>query len=165
MASLEALLKSHSMKKAAVTKLRKQIENKLKMAVSKKRRSSSGLVALERKKEELTRARDHAMQLLNQHLSQKASIDRLKIAAEGRLQQEQDAKDQATQQSEYGSEDKNAVVERLKYVDEKISELHSELKERESVGARLEKAIEASEKEKAKIEEKIQTEEVQEVKE
>lgn len=155
MASLEALLKSHSMKKAAVTKLRKQIENKLKMAVSKKRRSSSGLVALERKKEELTRARDHAMQLLNQHLSQKASIDRLKIAAEGRLQQEQDAKDQATQQSDYGSEDKNAVVERLKYIDEKISELHSELKERESVGARLEKAIESSEKEKAKIEDQL----------
>ncbi len=152
MASLEALLKSHSMKKAAVSKLRKQIENKLKMAVSKKRRSSSGLVALEKKKEELTRARDHAMQLLNQHLSQKASIDRLKIAAEGRLQQEQDAKDQATQQSEYGSEDKNAAAERLKYIDEKITELHSELKERESTGARLEKAIGTSEKEKAKVE-------------
>jgi len=155
MASLEALLKSHSMKKASVSKLRKQIENKLKMAVSKKRRSSSGLIALEKKKEDLTRAKDHAMQLLNQHLSQKASIDRLKIAAEGRLQQEQDAKDQATQQSEYGSEDKNAVAERLKYIDEKIAELHSELKERDSVGARLDKAIESSQKEKVKIEDQL----------
>lgn len=155
MASLEALLKSHSMKKAAVSKLRKQIENKLKMAVSKKRRSSSGLVALEKKKEDLTRAKDHAIQLLNQHLSQKASIDRLKIAAENRLQQEQDAKDQATQQSDYGSEDKNAVAERLQYIDEKISELHLELKERESVGTRLEKAIDSSEKEKTKIEDQL----------
>ncbi|MGI0061792.1 MAG: hypothetical protein ACREBA_04990 [Nitrosotalea sp.] len=152
MASLETLAKSHGMKKVAVSKLRKQVENKLKEAVSKKRRSSSGLVALEKKKEDLTRARDHVSQLLNQHLSQKASIERLKIAAEERLRHEQDAKDQATQQSEYGSEDKNAVSERLKYIDEKIAELHSELKERESGHARLDKAIESSEKEKVKIE-------------
>jgi chromosome segregation ATPase len=155
MTSLEAILKSHSMKKAAVSKLRKQVENKLKAAVSKKRRSLSGLVALEKKKEDLTRAKDHAIQLLNQHLSQKASIERLKIAAEGRLQQEQDAKDQATQQSEYGSEDKNTIAERLKYIGEKIAELHSELKERESVHTRLEKAIESSEKEKAKVEDQL----------
>ncbi|MGI0059068.1 MAG: ATPase V, partial [Nitrosotalea sp.] len=104
MASLETLAKSYGMKKVAVSKLRKEVENKLKEAVSKKRRSSSGLVALEKKKEGLTRARDHVSQLLNQHLSQKASIERLKIAAEERLRHEHDAKDQATQQSEYGSE-------------------------------------------------------------
>ncbi len=153
MASLETLSKSYSVKKMAVSKLRKQVENKLKEAVSKKRRSSSGLIALEKKKEDLTRAKDHAAQLLNQHLSQKASIERLKIVAEERLRQELDAKDQVTQQSEYGSsEDKNSVAERLKYVEEKIAELHSELKERESGHARLDKAIESSEKEKAKIE-------------
>ncbi len=152
MASLETLVKSYGVKKMAVSKLRKQVENKLKEAVSTKRRSSSGLVALEKKKEDLTRARDHASQLLNQHLSQKASIERLKIAAEERLRHEQDAKDQVTQQSEYGSEDKNSVVERLKYIDEKIAELHSELKERESGHTRLDKAIESGEKEKAKIE-------------
>ncbi|MGI0066383.1 MAG: hypothetical protein ACREAT_06475 [Nitrosotalea sp.] len=128
MASLETLLKSHSLKKSTVSKSRKQIESKLKEAVSKKRRSSSGLIALDKKKEALTRAKDHAMQLLNQHLSQKASIERLKIAAEGRLQQEQDAKEQTTQQSEDGSsEEKGALAERLQYIDEKISELHSEL--------------------------------------
>ncbi|MDH2908108.1 MAG: hypothetical protein PXX83_08450 [Candidatus Nitrosotalea sp.] len=153
MASLETLSKSYGMKKAAVSKLRKQAENKLKEAVSKKRRASLGLVALEKQKEDLTRAKDHVAQILNQHLSQKASIERLKIAAEERLLHEQDTKDQVTQQSEYGSsEDKNSVIERLKYIDEKIAELHSELKERESGHAGLEKAIESSEKEKSKIE-------------
>ncbi|MDE1813731.1 MAG: hypothetical protein KGH87_08395 [Thaumarchaeota archaeon] len=153
MASLETLSKSYSVKKAAVSKLRKQVENKLKEAVSKKRRASSGLIALEKQKEDLTRAKDHVAQILNQHLSQKASIERLKIAAEERLLHEQDAKDQVTQQSEYGSpEDKNSVIERLKYIDEKIAELHSELKERESGHARLEKAIESGEKEKSKLE-------------
>ena len=154
MASLEALSKSYSIKKAQVSKLRKQVENKLKDAISKKRRSSSGLVALEKKKEELTRAKDHAMQVLNQHLSQKASIERLKIAAEERLKQEQDAKDEVKQQSEYGApEEKASAVQRLKYLDEKIAELHAELKERESNQVRLEKEIGLSEKEKAKVEE------------
>ena len=114
MASLEILLKSYSKKKAEVTKLRKLVENKLKEAVSKKRRSSSGLAALEKKKEDLTRTKDHIMQVLNQHLSQKASIERLKIAAEGRLVQEENAKDQAKQQSEYGSpEEKTSAIQRL----------------------------------------------------
>jgi colicin import membrane protein len=154
MASLEALSKSYGIKKAEVSKLRKQVENKLKEATSKKRRSSSGLVALDKKKEELTRAKDHIIQVLNQHLSQKASIERLKIAAEERLKHEENAKDEAKQQSEYGpTEEKANAVQRLQYIDEKIAELHAELKERESNQIRLEKEIESSEKEKIKIEE------------
>jgi hypothetical protein len=156
MASLEALLKSYGIKKAEVSKLRKQVENKLKEAMSKKRRSTSGLAALDKKKEELTRAKDHIIQLLNQHLSQKASIERLKIAAEERLKHEENAKDEAKQQSEYGApEEKINAVQRIKYIDEKIAELHAELKERESNQTRLEKEIESTEKEKAKIEEQL----------
>ncbi len=156
MASLETVLKSYSMKKAEITKLRRLVENKLKEAVSKKRRSSSGLIALEKKKEDLTRTKDHIMQVLNQHLSQKASIERLKIAAEGRLGQEEDAKDQTKQQSEYGlPEEKTSAVQRLQYINEKITELHAELKERESNQTRLAKEIESSEKEKLKIEEQL----------
>ncbi len=156
MASLEALSKSYGIKKAEVSKLRKQVENKLKEAISKKRRSSSGLVALDKKKEDLTRAKDHIVQILNQHLSQKASIERLKIAAEERLKHEENAKDEAKQQSEYGApEEKISAVQRLTYIDEKIAELHAELKERESNQARLEKEIESTEKEKAKIEEQL----------
>jgi len=156
MGSLEALSKSYGIKKAEVSKLRKQVENKLKESISKKRRSSSGLVALDKKKEDLTRTKDHAVQVLNQHLSQKASIERLKIAAEERLKHEENAKDEAKQQSEYGApEEKINAVQRLKYVDEKIAELHAELKERESNQIRLEKEIESTEKEKAKIEEQL----------
>ena len=156
MASLETMLKSYSTKKAEVTKLRKLVENKLKEAVSKKRRSSSGLIALEKKKEDLIRTKDHIMQILNQHLSQKASIERLKIAAEERLRQEENTKDQVKQQSEYGSsEEKTSAAQRLQYIDEKIAELHAELKERESNQTRLEKEIESSEKEKLKIEEQL----------
>ena len=156
MASLEALSKSYGTKKTEVSKLRKQVENKLKAAISKKRRSSSGLVALEKKKEDLIRAKDHAVQVLNQHLSQKASIERLKIAAEERLKYEENVKDEAKQQSEYGTpEEKTNAIQRLKYVDEKIAELHAELKERASNQIRLEQEIESSEKEKTKLEEQL----------
>ena len=156
MATLQTLLKSYSMKKADVSKLRKLVENKLKETVSKKRRSSSGLIALEKKKEDLIRTKDNIIQVLNQHLSQKASIERLKIAAEERLKQEEDAKDQAKQQSEYGvPEEKTSALQRLHYIDEKIAELHLELKERESIQTRLAKEIESVEKEKVKIEEQL----------
>lgn len=160
MASLEVLSKSYGLKKAAVSKLRKQVENKLHEALSQKRRSSSGLVALEKKNETLTRAKDHIIQVLNNLHSQKESIERLKIAAEERITKEQDAKDQAKQQSEYGasSEEKAIAAQNLKYIDAKISELHAELKERESNLGGLEKEIDSAVKQKAKIEAQLKKE-------
>jgi chromosome segregation ATPase len=157
MESLEALLQSYSEKKAEVSKLRKQVENKLKVAISKKRRSSSSLISLENKEEDLVRIRDHLIKVLNQHHSQKESLERLKIAAEERLKHEQDARDKIRQQSEYGApEEKTNSIQRLKYVDEKISELHAELKERESSLAKLKKEIESSDKEMMPLEEQLQ---------
>jgi chromosome segregation ATPase len=156
MTSLEALSKSYSLKKKEVSNLRKQVEAKLIKAVSKMRSSSSRLKFLEKKLEELTRAKDHVLQVLNQHLSQRASIERLKIAAEERLKQEENAKEEAKQQTEYGiPEEKTSAIQRLKDIDEKITELHAELKERESNMTRLAKEIESVEKEKVKIEEQL----------
>lgn len=156
MASLAALAKSYRKRKDEVSKLRRQGESRLKETMSTKRRSSSGLASIERKREDLTRKRDHALQLLNQHLSQRESIERLRVAAEERLRHEQDTKDQVKQQSEYGApEDKASSVERLKYIDQKIDELHSEIKEREATQARLVKIIEASEKDKARLDRQL----------
>src|SRR5579885_601327 len=151
MASLAALAKSYRLKKAQVSQLRRQSQNKLKKAHSMKRRSSSGLSSIERHKEELGREKAHLSQLLTQLLARKDSIERLKITAEERLKQEQDARDMVKQESEYGAGDKTAALERLKYIDEKISELHTEIKERESAHAKIIKEIETAEKQKAKI--------------
>ncbi len=151
MASLEALARSYRMKKAQVSKLRKQSQNELKKAHSIKRRSSSGLSSIERHKEELGREKTHSSQLLNQLLARKDSIERLKIAAEERLKQEQNTRDMVKQESEYGAGDKAAAIERLKYIDEKIAELESEIKERESSHAKIVKEIESAEKQKERI--------------
>lgn len=156
MTSLEAIAKSYKTKKAEVTKLRRKGQNKLKEVLSQKRRSSSGLASLERKKEATARQRDHVIQLLTQSLAQRESLARLKTAAEERLRQEQDAKDQTKQQSEYGGpEEKAASVERLKLIDDKISELRAQIRERELAEARLVSTIENYEKEKAQLDKKL----------
>ena len=152
MTSLETLIKSYKIKKIEIAKLRRRGENALKEVISKKRRSSSGLASLARKNEFLGRQIGHVAQLLNQHLAQKESISRLKIAAEERLRHEQDAQDSTKQQSEYGvPEEKVSAQERLKFIDEKIVELHAQLKERELAEAGLVKQIENLQKEKAKL--------------
>jgi len=159
MTSLPAQAKSYGIKKAEATKLRKKGENKLKVVLSQKRRSSSGLASLERKKDATIRQRDHIMQLLNQALAQKESLERLKTMAEERIRQEQDARDQVKQQSEYGGPDeKAAAAERLKFIDEKIRELRAEIKEREAAEARLVNTIANYEREKSKLHLKLQKE-------
>ncbi len=156
MASLEALTKSYRAKKAEVAKLRRKSQDSLKDTLSQKRRSSSGLVSIERKKESLSRHVLHVTQVLHQYRAQKESIARLKIAAEERLRREQDVQDSIKQQVDYGSsEEKEAAQERLRFVNEKIAELHAEMKEREAAEGRLEKQIGDLEKEKARLDSQL----------
>ncbi len=156
MASLEALARSYRAKKAEVAKLRRKSEDSLKNTLSLKRRSSSGLVSLERKKESLARKISHVAQLLNQFHAQRESIARLKVAAEERLKREQDSQDNTRQQIEYGPpEEKAGAQERLRYIGEKLTELHAEMKEREAAEARLERQIIDLEKEKARLDSQL----------
>ena len=151
MTSLSDLVKSYKNKKIEATKRRRQAENKLKSVISLKRRSSSGLSSLERRKENTTGKKGDIAQLLNQYLAQRDSIQRLKISAEERLRQEQEARDQSQQQSEYAEpEEKARALERLKIADDKIAELESEIKQRNHGEERLVKIIADLEKQKAK---------------
>src|SRR5690348_2079727 len=151
MTSLSDLVESYKNKKIEATKRRRQAENKLKSVISLKRRSSSGLASLERRKENTTSKKGDIAQILNQYLAQRDSIQRLKISAEERLRQEQEARDQAQQQSEYAEPDEKArALERLKIADDKISELESEIKQRNHGEERLVKIIADLEKQKTK---------------
>jgi hypothetical protein len=151
MTSLSDLVKSYQNKKIEATKRRRQAENKLKSVISLKRRSSSGLASLERRKENTTSKKGDIAQILNQYLAQRDSIQRLKISAEERLRQEQEARDQSQQQSEYAEPEERArALERLKIADDKIAELESEIKQRNHGEERLVKIISDLEKQKAK---------------
>jgi chromosome segregation ATPase len=156
MASLADLVKSSGNRKTEISKLLRQIENKLKEVSSQKRGSLSRLSSIERTKENLARKKYHALQILNQHMAQRDSIERLRIVAGERLLQEQDAKDQLKQQSEFGGpEEKVQSLERLKYTDEKISDLKAGLKEREALQTKLVKDIEFNGREIAKIDQQL----------
>ena len=156
MTSLSDLVKSYKNKKIEATKRRRQAENKLRSVISLKRRSSSGLASLERRKEDTTSKKGDIGQLLNQYLAQRDSIQRLKISAEERLGQEQEARDQAQQQSEYAEPGERAsAVERLKMADDKIAELESEIKQRDHGEERLVKIIADLEKQKTKIDNEL----------
>ncbi len=151
MTSLSDLVKSYKNKKIEATKRRRQAENKLKSVISLKRRSSSGLASLERRKENTTSKKGDIAQILNQYLAQRDSIQRLKISAEERLRQEQEARDQSQQQSEYAEPEERArALERLKIADDKIAELESEIKQRNHGEERLVKIIADLEKQKSK---------------
>ena len=152
MTSLSTLAKSYKNKKTEATKRRRQAENKLKLVLSIKRSSSSGLASLERRKEDTSRKKDEISQILNQHLAQRDSIQRLKISAEERLRQEQEARDQVKQQSEFAEPvERASALERLKIIDDKIAELESELKQRNLAENRLVKIIADLEKQKTRI--------------
>ena len=151
MTSLSDLVKSYKNKKIEATKRRRQAENKLKSVISIKRRSSSGLASLERRKENITSKKGDIAQILNQYLAQRDSIQRLKISAEERLRQEEEARDQSQQQSEYAEPGEMAnAAERLKIANDKIAELESEIKQRNHGEERLVKIIADLEKQKTK---------------
>jgi colicin import membrane protein len=151
MTSLSDLVKSYKNKKIEATKRKRQAENKLKSVISLKRRSSSGLASLERRKENTTSKKGDIAQTLNQYLAQRDSIQRLKISAEERLRQEQEARDQSQQRSEYAEPGEMAnAAERLKIANDKIAELESEIKQRNHGEERLVKIIADLEKQKTK---------------
>ncbi|MGQ0637791.1 MAG: hypothetical protein ACT4N1_00295 [Nitrososphaerota archaeon] len=157
MTSLSRLARSYKNKKIQATKLRRQTEKKLKTALSLKRRSSSGLSSLERRKEAMIAKKDEISQLLSQYLAQRASIQRLKTAAEERIMQEKEAKERAQQESEFveSPDDKARAFERVKTIDQKIAELNSEIRQRNAAEERLVKLIADTTKAKSRLDLKI----------
>ena len=157
MQSLKNLISSYKNKKLEAMRQRRQSQRKLESAISLKRRSSSGLSSLEKRKEAAIRKRNEISRLLSQFLAQQDSIKRLNIAAEDRLKQEQEAKDRVQQEIEFANspEEKTRTLERLKIIDEKIGELNSAIKQRNVTEQRLSKLIADNTKSKSKIETQI----------
>src|SRR5574342_590203 len=153
MAALSNLLRSYKIKKLQATKNRRQIENKLNSALALKRKSSSGLSSLEKKKDAVFSKKEEISQILTQFTAQRDSVQRLKATAEDRLKHEQAEKERLEQEMEFSDspEEKARIFERIKSIDKKVSELNSEIKQRNDAEARLAKEIEAAIKSKSKI--------------
>lgn len=153
MASLSNLVKSYKNKTTEATKSRRQSENKLHSALSLRRKSSFGLSSLERKKDISLTKKEEISQLLTQYTAQRDSVQRLKGAAEDRLKHEEEEKERIAQEIEFSSspDDKARISERIKTIDQKIAELRSEIKQRNSAEERLAKQIEDVTRSKSKL--------------
>ena len=152
MASLAKLADKLKQKKLEASKIRRKNERMLKEAKSLNRRSSSGLHTLERKLEDTREKMGEINVEFNQILARKESLERLIKAAHDRLVAENSAKEQAEIDLENADSDdaRQAASERLAQINEKIQELKSEIKQRESAAQKLVDVIEEQKRSKSK---------------
>jgi len=157
LASLVKIAEKLKQQKIETSKLRRQSEKKLREAKSLARRSSSGLHSVEKKLEDRREKLGEINAEFTQILARKESLERLIKIANDRLTQEVDAKEQAQIELENADSDeaKQAATERLAQITDKIQELKSEIKQRESASQKLIQVIEDEKKVKSKTAQQI----------
>lgn len=158
MASLAKLAQKLKQEKLAVSKQRRLQEKKLKEAVSLARRSSSGLLSVERR---LENSRDKLGEInaeFSHVVARKESLERLASAAQERLTQEIAAKDQAETDLQNAETEgaKQIAAERLEQVIQKIGELEEEAKQRQEAAEKLVNVIEGFKRSKSHTSHQIQ---------
>jgi hypothetical protein len=157
LASLIKIAENLKRKKIEASKLRRQSEKKLEEAKSLARRSSSGLHSVEKKLEDTREKLGEINAEFTHILARKESLERLIKIANDRLTQEVDAREQAQIELENAGSDeaKQAAAERLAQITDKIQELKSEIKQRESASQKLIQVIEDEKKAKSKTAQQI----------
>lgn len=157
LASLEKIAEKLKRQKIEASKTRRQTERKLKEAKSLARRSSSGLSSVQKRLEDTREKLGEINAEFTHILARKESLERLIKIANDRLAQEMEAKEQAQIDLENADSDyaKQAAAERLAQVTEKIQELKSEIKQRESASQKLVQVIEDEKKAKSKTSQQI----------
>lgn len=150
MASLSRVADKLKQEKLEASKLRRQNERMLNKAKSLNRKSSSGLHSLERRLEGTREKLGDINTEFNQILARKESLERLIKAAHERLKIEADTKEQAEIDLENADSDyaKQMAAERVAQIADKIQELKSEIKQRESAAQKLVDVIEDHKKSK-----------------
>ena len=144
MASLTKEASKVQKRKMLVTKLRRQSERELEKASTLAKRTSSGLVMLQKKVESSREQLEDVAGVLTQRLAQQESIQRLVAAAEERLKREKETKEQIEQELEFAdSEDeKQRAQNALKTITDRIDELIEEIKQRNKTAKKITQAIE-----------------------
>ncbi|HET8720052.1 MAG TPA: hypothetical protein VFM64_03555, partial [Candidatus Nitrosotenuis sp.] len=158
MASLTKLAEKLKQQKVEASKARRRTEKELQEAKSLARRSTSGLHSVQKKLEDKREKLGEIKAEFTHILARKDSLERLIKLANERLGREMDAKEQAQIDIENADSDdaKQAAEERLAQITEKIQELKSEIKQRESAEQKLASVIDEERKEKTKTTQQIQ---------
>ncbi len=157
MASYEKLVLKLRQRKQDVSKLRLKAEKQLKASRSIERRSSSGLVFLDKKIESEKEDSSEVSNILTQKTSQLESIHRLVTAAEERLNQEKEALTDIEQEMEFAEnlEEKQSAETRLNSIKSNIGELEFEIKSRQKTAKKIAEEVATNTEIKSKISSKI----------
>jgi len=151
--SLTRLATKLQKKKIEAAKLRKQSEKKFKQVRKLSRKTTSGLSSLQKRLESTHEKLDDVSFHLNQRTAQQESIMRLVAAAQERLKQEKDLKEQTAQELEFASskEEKQQIQERLQTIVDRINELTAEIRQRNAMARKTTDAIDEFKNSKSKI--------------
>jgi len=157
LASFEKLVLKLREKKQDVSKLRLKAEKQLKESRSIERRSSSGLVSLDKKIESEKEDSSDVSDILTQKTSQLESIQRLVAAAEERLNREKEALTDMDQEIEFAEnpEEKQNAENRLKTIKSQIGELEFEIRSRQKTAKKITEGVAKITEIKLKIASKI----------
>jgi len=156
--SLEKQVVQLRQKKNETTNLRKKAEKQLKDTRIIERRSSSGLISVDRKIESEREDVSDVSSVLIRKISQLESIERLVIAAEERLSREKELIEQTEQEIEFSEnpEEKQNAEARLRSLNDRIQELIFEIKSRQKTGKKISDDIDKFSDIKSHITSKIQ---------
>jgi len=157
LASFEKLVLKLRQRKQDVSKLRLKAEKQLKESRSIERRTSSGLVFLDKKIELEKEDSSEVSNILTQKNSQLESIHRLVTAAEERLNREKEVLTDTEQEIEFAEnlEEKQSAETRLNLIKNNIGELEFEIKSRQKTAKKIAEQVSTNTEIKSKISSKI----------
>ena len=152
MASLTKLALDFKQKKLSSSKLLKQTKKALDTAKSLHRKSTSGINSIQRRVDSFRSELERVTRDLEHYLAQKESIQRLKAAAEERLADLKVEKKNIEQQiSSATGEAKEQLALTLDTTSEQITDLRSQLMNRNSTMKKIEKVIAEHSDKKSKL--------------
>jgi len=138
--------------KARTSKVRSKTIQSLKSAKSSYRKSISSIHSIQRRVSKIHAELDDVSNTLQHNLARKESIQRLKINAEERLNQEKERKKQIEREiSSAASNIKNQLEFTLNTISDQINEIRNEIRQRNSIARKVEKIIEEYSTKKSKL--------------
>ena len=153
MAGLKRKLNQLTSQKSELSKIRRKGENEYKKVKSLSRKYSSSLKSTEKRIENFKQNADEINEMLSQKIAQMESVQRLKLAAQERLNLELQNKEQIESEIDFAdnSDEKQGLVYRLNSITSTIDEIKNEIKQRTSMEKKFSQAVSEIEKKKNSV--------------
>jgi len=153
MAGLKSRLNKLTTQKSELSKIRRKGENEYKKVKSLSRKYSSSLKSTEKRIVNFKQNADEINELLSQKIAQMESVQRLKTAAQERLNLELQNKEQIESEIDFAdnSGEKEGLEYRLNSILDTINEIKNEIKQRTSMEKKFSQAVAEIEKKKNSV--------------